>query len=200
MRKIMSACLMMFLFLSICFADEDNEQKACLAWNDSQQSVCLDFQPRGTPGERVLAIGDKIRANGTHRQGYCWDFVNAVYNCAGYTEKRRTIVFGGEEYKEKGRYLEDVDIIQPGDWIMHINVDYRPQAGITHSAIFVSWKDKEQKKAITLDYVGEKRCDAGHYSEHTLTKVYCIYRAVPGKEEAVKWEGINIKMSTGEGN
>ena len=185
MRTIMSACLMMFLFLSICFADEDPDQKVCPAWNDFQQSVCPDYQPKGTPGERVLAIGDKIVDSGTRRMGACWDFVNAVYNCSGYQGKLRTAIFGRTE-NEKGPYLEDMDMIQPGDWIMHINFDYRPQAGITHSAIFVSWKDKEKMTAITLDYVGEKRCEAGHYSEHTLTKVYCIYRAIPSKEEGAK--------------
>jgi hypothetical protein len=184
MRTIMSTCLMMFLFLNLCFADEDTDQKPCLAWNDSQQSVCRDYQPKGTPGERVLAIGDKIVDSGTQRTGGCWDFVNAVYNCAGY--KEQIPVFGSPENWKKGPYLEDMDMIQPGDWIMHINFDYRPQAGITHSAIFVRWKDKEQKKAITLDYVGEKRCEAGHYSEHSLTKVYCIYRAIPGKGKAAK--------------
>ncbi len=183
MRTIMSACLMMFLLISVCPAGEDTDKSDCLRWDDVQQSVCPDFQPKGTPRERILAIGDKIVDSGTRRQGGCWDFVNAVYNCSGY--KERTPVFGSPE-NEKGPYLEDVAIIQPGDWIMHINVDYRPQAGITHSAIFVSWKDKKQKKAITLDYVGEKRCDAGHYSEHTLTKVYCIYRAISREDEAVK--------------
>ncbi len=181
----MSACLVMLLLVSICFADENTGQKVCLVWNDDQQSVCPDYQPKGTPGERILAIGDKIVDSGTRRKGACWDFVNAVYNCAGYQGKLRTAIFGRTE-SEKGPYLEDRDMIQSGDWIMHINFDYRPQAGITHSAIFVRWKDKEKMTAITLDYVGEKRCEAGHYSEHTLTKVYCIYRAIPSQEEAAK--------------
>ena len=124
-------------------------------------------------------------ADGTRRTGGYWDFVDAVYNCAGYPEKLRTVVFQSKE-NEKGPYLEDWDIIQPGDWIMHTNVDYRSREGITHSAIFVSWKDKEQKIAITLDYVGENRCETAHYSEHDLTEVYCIYRAMPGTEEAVE--------------
>jgi hypothetical protein len=183
MKTIMGACLMMFLFLSVCFADENTDQRVCLAWNDPQQSVCPDYQPQGTSGERVLAIGDKIVDSSTRRQGACWDFVDAVYNCAGY--KERAAIFGRIE-NVKGPYLEDVNMIQPGDWIMHINFDYRSRPGVTHSAIFVSWKDKEQKIAKTLDYVGEKRCEAGHYSEHTLTKVYCIYRAIPDKEQAAK--------------
>ncbi|MCJ7545505.1 MAG: hypothetical protein MUP30_01575 [Deltaproteobacteria bacterium] len=185
MRTIISACLMMFLFVSVCFADENTDQKVYPTWRDMRQRDCPGYQLKGTPGERILAIGGKIVDSGTHRQGYCWDFVNAVYNCAGYQGKLRTAIFGRTE-NEKGSYLEDMDMIQPGDWIMHINFDYRPKAGITHSAIFVTWKDKGQMKAMTLDYVGEKRCEAGHYSEHTLTKVYCIYRAIPSKEEAAK--------------
>jgi hypothetical protein len=196
MKTIIIACLMMFLPPSVCPAGADSDQSVCPAWNDTDQSVCPAwndtdqsvcpaYQTTATLGERVLAIGDKIVANGTRRAGACWDFVNTVYNCAGYTEKRRTAVFGSIK-NEQGPYLEDMNMIQPGDWIMHINFDYHPQAGITHSAIFVGWKDKEQKIAITLDYVGEKRCAVGHYSEHTLTKVYCIYRAIPSKEEATK--------------
>jgi hypothetical protein len=184
-RSIISACLMMFLFLSVCVAGEDSDQKVCLAWNDTQQSVCPDYQPKGTPGERVLAIGDKIVANKTRRTGACWDFVNAVYNCAGYQEKLRTAVFGRTE-NEKGPYLEDVDIIQPGDWITYINLDYDPSGRTTHSAIFVSWIDNKQKTANTLDYVGKARCEAGQRSTPKLTKVYCIDRAIPSREEAVK--------------
>lgn len=183
MRTIMSACLMMSLFLGVCPAGADPDQSVCLAWNDTQQSVCPDYQTKATLGKRILAIGEKIVANGTRRQGACWDFVNAVYNCAGYPEKWRTTVFGGEEYKEKGPYLKDVNIIQPGDWIMHHNLEY---GGVEHSAIFVFWIDKEQKSAITLDYVGKTQCDAGHYKPHRLTEIYCIYRAIPGKEEAAK--------------
>ena len=187
MKNVFMIVYIVVLIISVpvCFADENTDQKPCRAWNDAQWSVCPDYQSKGTPGERVLVIGDRIVADGTRRTGGCWDFVNAVYNCAGYPEKLRTVVFQSKE-NEKGPYLEDWDIIQPGDWIMHTNVDYRSREGITHSAIFVSWKDKEQKIAITLDYVGENRCETAHYSEHDLTEVYCIYRAMPGTEEAVE--------------
>jgi hypothetical protein len=187
MKNVLMLVYIFILLISASasFADENTDQKTCRPWNDAQRSVCPDYQPKGTSGERVLAIGDRIVTDGTRRTGGCWDFVNAVYNCAGYPEKSRAIIFQSKGY-EKGPYLEDWDTIQPGDWIMHINVDYRSREGITHSTIFVSWKDKEQKIAKTLDYVGEKRCTSAHYSEHDLTEIYCIYRAIAGTEEVAE--------------
>jgi hypothetical protein len=189
-RTIISACLMMFLFVSVCFADENTAQRVYPAWKDMRQSDCPTYRLKGTPGERILAIGGEIVDGGKKRTGSCWDFVDAVYRCAGYWEKCRTNIFG-DENNVQGPYLEKWDIIRPGDWIMYINLEFDSSEGTTHSTIFVRWKDKdwkekEQKIAETLDYVGRDRPSAGLRIDRNLTKVYCIKRAMPGKEEAVK--------------
>jgi hypothetical protein len=132
--------------------------------------------------------------------------VNAVYNCAGYRDECRPNFFGrcrtnifGDEKNTQNRYVEkpeEWDIIRPGDWIMYINLEYDPSGMTPHSTIFVSWKDKdwkekEQKIAETLDYVGRDkmgrdRPSAGVRIDRKLTKVYCIKRAMPSKEEAAE--------------
>jgi hypothetical protein len=175
----------MLLALSASFAGENFEQSDCLTWNDTTQNVCPDIdQVQATPGERILSIGDEIKASGVRRQGGCWDFVKAVYDCATYSTKR--IFPASGRCDKNGLYLEDVDIIQPGDWIMHINLEYRQSERIDHSAIFVHWIDKEEKKAYMLDYVGNNRCSQPGYKEHVLTDVYCVVRAIPSKEEAAR--------------
>jgi hypothetical protein len=189
MRTIMSACLMMFLFLNICPAGADTDKHACSEWKDFSQSGCpgAPDQTAATPGkegEKILAIGRKIVANGTYGWGSCWAFVNAVYDCAGYldtkTKKCRATVFQGDE---KEPYLKDMNRIKPGDWIMHINNEY---SGREHSSIFMSWDKKEQKIANMLDYMGGDNCATGKPSQHELTKVFKIIRAKRCEEEAVK--------------
>jgi hypothetical protein len=164
------------------------------------QTDCPNYQPEGTPapGERILAVGGKIVDSGIQRVGNCGEFVEAVYNCAGYREECQPNLSGrcrfnvfGSEGNKGGPYLEKWDIIRPGDWIMYINLEYDETGGTTHSTIFVCWIDKEKKIARTLNFVGKDkmgrdRPGAGEYAPRTLTKVYCIRRAVPGKEEDEK--------------
>jgi hypothetical protein len=177
---------MMFLFLSICPAGEDTDQGDCLAW-DAHPSVCPADPTTTTLGERARDIGEKIVDSRKRRQGACWDFVNVVYTCAGYPEKLREIAWPPEKKcDQNGPYLKDMDIIQPGDWIMHNNLEYLQRKGIEHSAIFVCWINEKQMSAKTLDYRGENKCEAGHYSEHTLTQVWRIVRAKRCEEQAVK--------------
>lgn len=200
MRTIISTSLMMFLLLSVCAAGEVPDKSSYPDWDDMPQSDCPSYQLKGTPGERILAIGGKIVDSGTKRKGGCWNFVNAVYNCAGYQENCRPDFFGrcrfiffGSEGNQEGPYLEKWDSIRPGDWIMYINLEFDSSGKTTHSTIFVSWKDKDWKEkkgkiAKTLDYVGRNRPSAGLRIDRTLTKVYCIKRAKPSKKEAEEKE------------
>lgn len=59
---------------------------------------------------------------------------------------------------QKAGPYADCSILRAGDWIYHINYSY---GGVEHSAIFVCWKDKEEKIAITLSYVGQNRLKPG---------------------------------------
>lgn len=101
--------------------------------------------------------------------GSCYDFINAAYNQAGFTAKLRKTVFSGSR---KGPYA-DINLFRPGDWVMHINLEFH---SVEHSVIFVRWKDKARKIAVTLDYAGMKRREPGKYRDHDLSKVFRLIR------------------------
>jgi hypothetical protein len=127
-------------------------------------------RPTDGPGQEVLAAGHRIAVvEKKVIQGSCWDFVNAVYHAAGFPERDRVPVFLG---KQAGPYA-DPSTIQPGDWVMHRNLEY---GEIEHSSIFVQWLDSERFVALTLDYAGMNRTVPGRYSEHRYGKVFAILR------------------------
>ncbi len=99
-------------------------------------------------------------------RGSCWGFVNAVYTKAGAIKET---IFSS---KQGGRYA-GVEMLKPGDWIYHVNYSFR---NVGHSAIFVCWKDKSKKQAITLSYVGMNRPVSGRLDIADLRGVYSIFR------------------------
>ena len=100
-------------------------------------------------------------------QGSCWGFVNAVYKKAGVSKET---IFTS---KEGGPYAK-ADLLQPGDWIYHVNYSFR---NVGYSAIFVCWKDKAKKQAITMSYVGMNRSVPGRLDVADLKGVYSVFRA-----------------------
>ncbi len=133
---------------------------------ESIESVkkCADcFKTSGV----VLATGyDMSFVSKTVVKGSCWGFVNAVFKKAGVTKE--TIYTS----KESGPYAS-VNLLKPGDWIYHVNYSFR---NVGHSAIFVCWKDKSKKEAITMSYVGMNRPVPGRLDVANLKGVYSIFR------------------------
>jgi hypothetical protein len=103
-------------------------------------------------------------------RGSCWDFVHAVYTRAGFPQGKRHYVFRG---KKRGPYA-DPAIIQPGDWLYHVNLEYH---NVEHSCIFVRWLDRRKRLAQTIDYAGMKRREPGKRRRHRLVKVFTVIRA-----------------------
>lgn len=101
-------------------------------------------------------------------QGSCWDFVNEVYRRAGFKEAKKTVF----KSKKSGPFAL-ATMVQPGDWIYHINHEFRNNE---HSAIFVCWKDFKRRIAITLSYAGMNKSVPGKYGEYSLTSIYSIFR------------------------
>ena len=100
-------------------------------------------------------------------KGSCWGFVDAVYKKAGVVKET---VFSS---KQGGPYA-NIDLIRPGDWIYHVNYSYN---NVGHSAIFVCWKNKKLKQAITMSYVGMNRNVPGRLDLADLKGVYSIFRS-----------------------
>ncbi|MCW5202453.1 hypothetical protein VU12_05890 [Desulfobulbus sp. US4] len=103
-------------------------------------------------------------------QGGCWNYVDTVYNRAGYTGEKRRVAFQGGE--ETGQYA-DREIILPGDWLFYINHNYRETR---HSAIFIDWVDYEKQRGLMLSYGGEGRGEPARYRVYDLSHVYKIVR------------------------
>ena len=102
--------------------------------------------------------------------GSCWDFINAVYKNAGFHRSNREVVYK----RKKGIKHSSPEILQPGDWIYHVNYSFH---NVEHSAIFVCWKDYEKRMGITLSYVGQNKSAPGKYGVYDLSGVYNIKRA-----------------------
>lgn len=100
-------------------------------------------------------------------QGSCWGFVDAVFKKAGVVKEK---IFSS---KESGPYAA-IEMLQPGDWIYHINYSFR---NVGHSAIFVCWKNRKLKQAVTMSYVGMNRSVPGRLDIADLKGVYSIFRA-----------------------
>jgi hypothetical protein len=127
------------------------------------------------PGQRVLFAGQHMAfVEKRVAKGGCWDFVNAVYNEAGFPQKQRRVVFGS---KRTGPFAKP-ESLRPGDWIMHVN---REAANIEHSSIFVRWIDFSARTALALDYPGMSRPVPGRLSRHDYSRVYTVLRPKPAK-------------------
>jgi len=134
---------------------------------ESIESVkgCADCFKRSGP---VLKTGYEMSfETKTVVKGSCWGFVDAVFKNAGVSKET---VFSS---KQGGPYAA-INLLKPGDWIYHVNYSYR---NVGHSAIFVCWKDKAKKQAITMSYVGMSRSVPGRLDIADLRGVYSIFRA-----------------------
>ncbi|MDA3863128.1 MAG: hypothetical protein PF689_04585 [Deltaproteobacteria bacterium] len=105
-------------------------------------------------------------------RGSCWDFVNRVYELAGFGRKSRKTIFKSQK---RGPYA-DINLIKPGDWIYHVNLEYK---NVPHSGIFVKWADKSKKIAKMLAYAGMNKKTTGRYKHHRLSRVFRIIRPAP---------------------
>ncbi|KIM11723.1 MAG: hypothetical protein KU38_06000 [Sulfurovum sp. FS08-3] len=101
-------------------------------------------------------------------RGSCWDYINAIYIRSGYGYKNQTIFKGG-----KGGPFAPIYAIESGDWLYHINREYR---GIEHSGIFIDWIDLERRKALMISYRGMGSGEPARYQVYTLSHVYNIKR------------------------
>ncbi|MCI5121890.1 MAG: hypothetical protein D3908_12000 [Candidatus Electrothrix sp. AUS4] len=120
---------------------------------------------------KVLQIGREMSLKRKEVvQGGCWNYVDTVYNRAGYSEQKRQVVFQGGRETE---LYADREMIRPGDWLFYINHDYREAR---HSAIFIDWLDYEQQIGLMLSYGGEGRGVPARYSAYDLRQVYNIIR------------------------
>ena len=138
----------------------------------SSPAILARAEANATPaGARVLA---QARIMTVDRKeilpGSCWDYVNAVYDRAGFPSATRRTVFTGGKH---GPYATASDI-QGGDWLYFINHSYND---IEHSSLFVAWADRNALQGWLLSYGGEGRAEPASYKLYHLDDVYQIVRA-----------------------
>jgi hypothetical protein len=121
------------------------------------------------PGAKVIGAALRLLENGTVVVGSCWDYVNRAYDDAGFTSKKRSVVW---KEPEGGPYIDPTSV-RPGDWIMFRNLTF---GNIGHSSIFVEWIDIEKRSALTIEYAGQNRRIPGRFREYDITKCYCVLR------------------------
>jgi len=137
----------------------------------SQNLLSSDTSSRYSPGAKVLETGFKMALlEKTIVKGSCWDYINEVYRRSGFGNTKETIF----RSKKSGPFAA-AQLVQPGDWVYHINHQYN---NVEHSAIFVCWKDFKKRIAITLSYAGMNRNLPGKYGEYQLNSIYSIFRPV----------------------
>lgn len=154
--------------LEFCPSDE-----MLVSLNVLNDCCCLKNDCKLPSSESGLAIVNKginLVIDDYKISGSCWTFANKLYDLAGYPSKNRKVI-----YKEsKGTLLKDPSHIQPGDWVYHVNYSFH---NVEHSAIFICWKDFDNRMALTLSHVGQNKYAPGKFGVYDLKGVYSITRA-----------------------
>ncbi len=121
-------------------------------------------------GRKIIETSNAMITNQEIILGGCWDYINAVYNRAGYPANLRDTIY---KSKLHGPYT-NADQIIPGDWLYFVNHSY---FDTEHSGIFLAWINKDKKEAVMISYEGEKRKRPATFKKYTLTNIYNIIRA-----------------------
>ncbi len=142
-------------------------------WDLDFDTVMIQAENKAdSVGRKILYKGREMTViNAEILPGGCWDYINHVYNRAGFPTNKRKNIYRSVK---AGPYA-DVNLIQFGDWLYYVNHSY---GGVEHSAIFVDWVDQENKQALMLSYGGEKRQQPARYLVYDLSSVYQIVRGV----------------------
>lgn len=147
---------------------------------DGHDRLIVKSEKNASPeGQRILAQAWKMSVETEEIiRGSCWNFINAVYQRAGFTgKKKRKTVF---KSRERGPYA-NVNAIEAGDWLYYVNHSY---GEIPHSGIFVGWVNQKAKSALIFSYGGEQRNEPARYRRYDLSSVYSIIRPVDPSSRA----------------
>jgi hypothetical protein len=124
----------------------------------------------GGGSDAVIASSRDFINNGKTVTGSCWDYLNAVYNAAGFPEAKRIKIFNG---KTEGPYC-DPSLVKSGDWVMFNNLGYQ---GVGHSGLFIQWIDYESRTALIVDHPGLNKTSSGRYRIYDITELFGVVRA-----------------------
>lgn len=171
MYKILTNLLILISLFSCASAKRDSSRFTKIENLDTLEEILDQAEGNASiDGRRVLEASRSMISNQEIIVGGCWDYINAVYDRAGYRANLRVTIF---KSKLQGPYVK-TDRIEAGDWLYFVNHSY---SGTEHSAIFVVWTDKEKKIALMISYVGGKQKKPAFYKKYNLSNIYNIIRA-----------------------
>lgn len=166
MNKLLTILVCLTCFISCASASRDQSQNQ----NQNIEEILDRAEANSSvSGRKILEASRSMISNQDIVVGGCWDYINTVYNRAGYSTNQRATVF---KSKLKGPYVK-ADPIEPGDWLYFVNHSY---GDIEHSAIFVAWTDEEKKIALTVSYVGGDHRKPAAYKKFDIGHIYNIIR------------------------
>lgn len=140
----------------------------------SIDQLIIAEQNASKTGQRILSTGRHMALDSKEIvRGACWDYINVVFNRAGFPMNKRQQIHKGK--KATGPYATPAQI-QAGDWLYYVNHSYHD---VPHSGIFIRWVDKSKRIGEILSYGGERRNKPGRYRNYDLSHVYTIIRARP---------------------
>lgn len=161
------------LLLSACNlkrVDNIDDDIAQMRKEDIGSDLPLKRKPEGVLADNIIL---QTAYNMTERErvivrGSCWDYVNEIFNRAGYPPARRKTVF---KSTPQGPFA--FEQIRAGDWLYFTNYNYQNNP---HSSLFIKWHDKSKKLGLMLSYAGESRNVPASFKVYDLRSVYRIIR------------------------
>lgn len=164
MTKILLIFGLLLSLMSCASASKDKDKI------DNQEELLeLAEASASAGGRRVLEASRNMISEQELHIGGCWNYINAVYDRAGFPSKQRETVY---KSKFNGPYVKS-DVIQAGDWLYFVNHSFSESE---HSAIFVAWIDEGKKEALMVNYVGGNKKKPGTYKRFILDEVYNVFR------------------------
>lgn len=171
MNKIITILLILLIIISCSSISKDPNKFPKLEKAENSEEILNRAENNSSiAGRKILEASRSMIKNQEIVVGGCWDYINTVYDRAGYSDNQRTTIF---KSKLQGPYIK-VDRIEPGDWLYFVNHSYNETE---HSAIFVAWTDEEKKIALMVSYVGGDQKKPALYKKYTLNNIYNVIRA-----------------------
>jgi hypothetical protein len=164
MAKILLIFGLLIGLMSCASASRDKDK-----FKNSEEFLELAEANASAGGRRVLEASRIMISEQELHIGGCWNYINAVYERAGFPSKQRETVY---KSKFNGPYVKS-DVIQAGDWLYFVNHSFSESE---HSAIFVTWIDEDKKEALMVNYVGGNKKKPGTYKRFILDEVYNVFR------------------------
>jgi hypothetical protein len=195
---------------SLDYDKYEGDQKKLPNDTENDERYLEKLKAKGKPLSKVYNEEDlakleqKMLANSTDRKAliqsikahigkpgdHCWDWVNKVYDKAGFSQEKRLTVYQHPKYerRSKGKKFNrerpgthenptEMKGLQPGDWVFFFNQNKWDAVG-DHSALFLRWIDAEKGIAEMASCPGAGRPGRIHRTNFEKMPITTIIKPV----------------------